>query len=212
MTLVLALTSCGDSDDETTIVETASTASTTPDTSTTESLSTTASDDTSATSGSTSTTVGTCSAAGLTEPGSQAGLPAPVAERRTAILAAALACDIEGLVSLTGPEFTASFGGDDPATLWTAGEDAGEEPLRFLVDVLRIDYRVIDVETGGDLYVWPAAFAYDSWDDVPEDDRLALLNLYAESDLQDFALFGGYIGYRVGIDEDGTWLFFVAGD
>lgn len=61
-------------------------------------------------------------------------------------------------------------------------------------------------------YVWPSAFAYDSWDEVPEVDREALRPLYGDDDLESFDRFGGYIGHRVVIREDGTWTAFVAGD
>lgn len=217
----LLVSACGDSDDDTaaTVTEPATTSSTsapttttTPTTATTTSTTTTAASSTTASS-STSTAVSTtCSAAGLTLPGDQAELPSAVSDRRSSILAAALDCDIEQLGSLTASEFTASFGGDDATTLWTDGEANGNEPLRFLVEILRIDYAVVGGGDEGTFYVWPRAFAYDSWDEVPEADREAISLLYTDEDFEGFRSFGGYIGYRVGIREDGTWTSFVAGD
>lgn len=214
--LSLFVVSCGDSDNgeegATTSESATTTASTTStSTETTESTTTTASTATTAES-TTTTQVTTCSAAGLTPPGSQADLPTPVADRRAAILTAALACDIDGLVAQTAPGFTASFGGGEPAEIWSEGEAAGDGPLRFMVEVLRTDFAVRETEDEGKFYVWPAAFAYESWDDVPEADREALLAFYDEDDLADFESFGGYIGYRVGIHETGAWRSFVAGD
>jgi hypothetical protein len=47
---------------------------------------------------------------------------------------------------------------------------------------------------------------------VPEADREALRPLFEDADLAEFARFGSYFGYRVGILADGTWSYFVAGD
>jgi hypothetical protein len=47
---------------------------------------------------------------------------------------------------------------------------------------------------------------------MPEADLEALRTLFTEDELQSFADFGSYIGYRVGIWENGDWSFFVAGD
>jgi hypothetical protein len=62
-----------------------------------------------------------------------------------------------------------------------------------------------------DIYVWPAAFAKQPSQWTAEDLE-DLRILYSEEDIRSFEQAGGYLGYRVGIREDGTWLFFVAGD
>jgi hypothetical protein len=37
--------------------------------------------------------------------------------------------------------------------------------------------------------------------------------LYTDEEIQSMKeTFGGYLGWRVGIREDGTWLYFVSGD
>lgn len=152
-----------------------------------------------------------CSAAGSSRPGPQADLPSAVADKRAAILAAALACDLDGLAALTGPDFTVSFGGGDPVDVWEAAEATGDGPMRFLVELLAMPYatQTIDDRT---IYVWPSAFAAESWADVTAADREALAKLYDEQAMTSFEQFGGYIGYRIGIDQDGEWMFFVAGD
>jgi hypothetical protein len=47
---------------------------------------------------------------------------------------------------------------------------------------------------------------------VPKADREALRPLYGDEDFAAFQEFGAYLGYRVGITEEGEWIFFVAGD
>jgi len=185
-------------------------------TTTGEVTSSTAGTSESADSTSASTTTGveaTCSATGVERPGPQSELPAPVAEQREAILTAALACDIDALAALTGPSFTASFGGGDPTEIWTADEEEfGYEPMRSLVEILRLAPTTGDDGNGGIAYTWPPAFSYGTWEDVPEADREALRVLYDDDDFEGFAQFGGYVGYRTTITEDGTWTVFVAGD
>ena len=136
-----------------------------------------------------------------------------MAERREAILTAALTCDIEALAALTGPSFTASFGGGEPTEIWTADEEEFDnEPMRALVEILRLAPTTGDDGSGGIAYIWPPAFSYETWEDVPEADREALRVIYDDDDFDGFAQFGGYIGYRATITEDGTWTVFVAGD
>lgn len=139
-------------------------------------------------------------------------IPQPVAQTLGDIVSAARECDFDRLEALGGDNFNASFGGDDPSTLWTMQEENGEQPMYALMRILDMPYGTIDL---GDelLYVWPSAAAFDGpWDELPEADRQALLSLYTEEDLQSFADFGGYYGYRIGITASGDWSFFVAGD
>lgn len=97
-----------------------------------------------------------------------------MAERREAILTAALACDIDGLAALTGPSFTASFGGGEPAEVWTADEEEfNNEPMRALVEILRLPPTSGDDGKGGVAYIWPPAFNHETWEEVPEADRKA---------------------------------------
>lgn len=154
-----------------------------------------------------------CSAAGSDASlAAQDGLPDPVAQTRADIARAAAACDYEALARLGGAGLTYSFGDEgDAAGFWRRQEAAGAEPLRHLVELLARPHATV-APPDGTQYVWPSAFAYDSWDAVPDDERDALRPLYDDTDFADFAQFGGYNGHRVGIGEDGDWLFFVAGD
>lgn len=155
-----------------------------------------------------------CSAAGLSlEMEEQPDLPSPVSELRREIVRQAVTCDYEDLEWLAirdgGDDFTFSFGGgQSPAAFWHRQEEERGQPMRFLVELLDRPYGELDDGT----YVWPSAFAYDSWADVPTDHRWPLRPLYDSEDFEGFAEFGAYIGYRVGIAPDGDWLYFVRGD
>jgi hypothetical protein len=156
-----------------------------------------------------------CSGASATGVTEQEGLPVAVAETRRAIAEAAASCDYESLESLAlagSAEFTYSFGERGaPGRYWRRQEQRGEEPLRFLVELL--DRPFATQEVRGDVhYVWPSAFDYRGWARVPEAHREALRPLYDDQDFAAFQEFGAYLGYRVGITEEGDWIFFVAGD
>lgn len=148
----------------------------------------------------------------------QPALPEAVVRTRQRIAEAAVACDYGSLGSLAeeGDEpFTHSFGdAGDPASFWERQEserDRERRPLHDLVAILDLPHGMTE-HHGVVRYVWPSAFAYDTWDEVPEADREALRPLYGDDDLESFDRFGGYIGHRVVIREDGTWTAFVAGD
>lgn len=185
----------------------------------------------------TSTTVGTAvpsSGAGSDEEGGPHGggcsadelsaqaspgpdVPDAVLQTRQAIVDAAVACDYGALAELAAAgddPFTYSFGdGGDPAAHWRRleVEETEQPPLRYLVELLRAPHGQREVE-GQTVYAWPSAFLYEDWAEVPQADKDALSSLYGEEDFTFFERFGGYVGYRVGIAEDGEWLYFVAGD
>jgi hypothetical protein len=156
-----------------------------------------------------------CSSTSAGAPTEQEGLPASVAETRREIAEAAANCDhpaLEQLALAGSEEFTYSFGErGDPGRFWYGEERRGRQPLRFLVELLDRPFATQEVR-GVVHYVWPSAFAYRDWARVPEADREALRPLYSDEDFAAFQEFGAYLGYRVGITEEGDWIFFVAGD
>jgi hypothetical protein len=145
----------------------------------------------------------------------QPGLPDRVEEIRQAIAEATVRCEyrhLEALARAGGEQFTFTFGAaEDPAQFWRREEAAGGEPMKFLAGMLERPYRQ---SSTGDLvlYVWPSAATYPSWAEVPPEDRNVLRPLYGDEEFEQFAGFGSYIGYRVGITDTGDWLYFVAGD
>lgn len=163
-------------------------------------------------------TLDSCSTTGLDlQLADQPGLPAAVAATRRAIFDAAMACDVAGLALLASTEgFTASFGGGEPGMLWAQQESSGYPALRTLVQHLNL--AVTEWGDGGDIagYVWPSAFLElesAAGDGLPVEEYESLLELYPLAELEEmFAAIGGYIGHRIGIEPDGTWIYYVAGD
>jgi hypothetical protein len=149
-------------------------------------------------------------AAATTDGGAGLALPPAVERTRDAIVDAARAFDYEALAALLDPAtFSYSFGeSGDPIGYWRTLEEEGEVPI--LGDFLPV---VLSMHVGkqDDVYVWPAAHAKEpsAW---TEEDLADMRQLYTDEEIRGFEDFGGYAGYRVGIREDGTWLFFVAGD
>lgn len=145
-----------------------------------------------------------------TEPSSETGLPPEVEETRVALLEAAESGDYEALrplIPATGFEYT--FGGPvegGPITYWQELERTTDErPLETLVTVLRMPYTL-----SHGIYVWPFAYDVAGVGDLSPHERTLLSSL---GDLDTLFVPGtGYLGWRAGIEPDGTWVFFVAGD
>jgi hypothetical protein len=137
-------------------------------------------------------------------------LPRAVQETRDAIVEAAHAFDYERLETLLDPAtFSYSFGeSGDPVGYWQTLEEEGEVPI--LGDILPVVLSMPFAEQDG-IYVWPSVQANtpESW---TEEDIAPLRQLYTDEEIDSFRQAGGYLGWRAGIREDGTWLFFVAGD
>jgi hypothetical protein len=152
-----------------------------------------------------------CSASGMSLPGPETGLPLAVAQTRETLAEAAIACDWDTMSGLVAEQFTTTFGGGD-FSLLRQWEDQGYERLRIAVALLGMPYTVQHIDGQADIYVWPSAFGYDTWDEIPESDLEPLTEIYTEDELDQIASFGSYAGWRLGISEEGQWRFFVAGD
>jgi hypothetical protein len=138
------------------------------------------------------------------------GLPAAVEETRAALLEAAASGNYEALRPLIPEEgFTYTFGGPvegGPIAYWQQLErETNERPLETLEALLQMPYTL----TRG-MYVWPWAYTVASADDLSEHERELLAPLGPPSRL--FVEGTGYLGWRAGIDPEGNWVFFVAGD
>ena len=164
------------------------------------------------------TSISQCSSTGADQPGDVEGLSRQAADIRAGIIDAAVACDLPTLVGLTADGFTTSFGGGG-VEAFEEWEVRGEGKLGILLRLLATDYAVQTFEgdaaenLGSDtLYVWPAAFARDSWDEITEEEMADLLTIHTQEELDQIAGFGSYAGWRTGITAEGDWVFFVAGD
>lgn len=159
-----------------------------------------------------------CSAAGMSAELTDQDLPPAVADMRARIAQATVACDYDELaeLALAGDEFFSySFGEDgDPAGYWRRLEedpDNDEEPMATLVKLLNLRHCVND-SAGAEvtLYSWPSASCTQPTDE--DWDELIESGISTEEEVEDFKEFGSYIGWRVGIAEEGDWLSYIAGD
>jgi hypothetical protein len=155
-------------------------------------------------------TPGTRAVDGAGVPPLQAGLPEPVARKRAQIWAAARRGEYEELASLADPKgFEYTFGGPvegGPAAYWRRFDR--ERPLATLVAILELPH-VRDPQSG--LYVWPFAFTRNASTLSPAE-RKQLADALGEETVKFYEQLGSYLGYRAGIDRDGDWVFYVAGD
>ena len=62
-----------------------------------------------------------------------------------------------------------------------------------------------------DIYAWPSVFAKSSqeWTD---EDMAEMKTLMSDKLIEDYRKFGGYAYWRIGITEDGKWIYYIAGD
>ena len=138
------------------------------------------------------------------------GLPAPVSETRSAILAAAESGDYEPLQALVEPDvFLSDFGfGDepDPVGRW---QEMGPKPLETMGVLLRMPHAVRETNEGT-LYEWPKFDANSTIEDVTEPERDFLLTFMTEDELNNaFLPEYGYTGPRLGILANGNWWFLI---
>ncbi|MEY3020052.1 MAG: hypothetical protein RLZZ272_1036 [Actinomycetota bacterium] len=134
-------------------------------------------------------------------------LPPAAATTRDGLSSAAASGDWDAVAALLpeDPEaFTATFGGtDDPIAHYRS---LPEDVLAELV--LLLDGPSARL---GDLTVWPDLHARTPFG-ITEEERGALEARYGAEALRDWETAGAYLGWRVGIQDDGTWRFLVAGD
>ena len=145
-------------------------------------------------------------------------LPEPVRRMHGKLLEAAKTGDVEKLRPLIGlgdDTTQLSFGGvdGDPIAFLKglSGDTDGQEILAIMEEVLNAGFVHLDAGTPEELYVWPYFFAV-PLDTLNPRQRVELFKIVTAGDYEDMKAFGSYIFYRVGIDPDGRWVFFVAGD
>lgn len=137
-------------------------------------------------------------------------LPDAVEQTRAELLAEAETGDYEQLRPLVPEQFSYTFGGPvegGPIAYWQQLEqDEGISSIAILADLLQLPFTYYQGN-----YVWPFAFPLMANELTPADREL-LRDVGGEDMSDDFLPDGGYIGWRVGIEPDGDWIFFIAGD
>jgi hypothetical protein len=143
-------------------------------------------------------------------------LPAPVADMRARILAAARSGELNRLVSVmqaspTLPIFSQSTG-QDPITYWRTNypDSDGVEVLAMLIDILDTPFVVVEAGTPEETYVWPY-FARVPLKTLTAPQKVELFKIVTGSDYKEMLDAGSYNFFRVGIGRDGGWRFFVTG-
>jgi hypothetical protein len=150
--------------------------------------------------------------AGYSDDGSDPrDLTEPVAVKVTEIAEMAAGCNATGLAALASDDITTTFGpGSGPEDI--ASWQPDDKRFAILAELLNMNREVTEMSDGSRLYVWPAAFAYDTWDEIPDAAMGELLRIYTQEELDQISQLGSYGGWRIGITEAGEWIFFVAGD
>ncbi len=141
----------------------------------------------------------------------QSGLPTAVATTRENIAKATDSQDYKTLAALTDPkEFRYSFGKQTPggfaSSMETIDKQYGKNTFLLIKKLLSLPY-----DKQGDIYVWPAVFTKSS-DKWTQEDIDMMKQIASDQEIEGYRQFGAYIGYRVGIREDGKWIYYLAGD
>lgn len=144
-------------------------------------------------------------------------LPPPVARMRERIIMAARTGRLDDVVAVmraNEPMPIFALNGDaDPAIHWRANfpDSGGIEILATLIDVLETGFVHVDQGTPQEMYLWPY-FARVPLKELSPEQKVDLFKLVTGADYKAMLEAGSYNFYRVGIDADGAWRFFVAGD
>jgi hypothetical protein len=137
-------------------------------------------------------------------------LPHDVEVTRQRIHQAARARDFDALRALMAPEFTHSFGGGQDRDAAAAHLWENPDLLDVIAGLLELHFG-IESPAQPDMFVWPWVYV-----DGPEalwpEFRDRLVAVIGEQQVAEFEAHGEYVGWRLGIQRDGTWRYFVAGD
>lgn len=167
--------------------------------------------------GAPTTAVPACS--GAREPNPEpipADVTSAVEATRSALIRAARTCDWDALDRLAqSEEFSYTFGveADSPSVRWREQEASGE-PVTQILERLLAETPAGEV---GTMSVWPSVhnWSVDRLTAPPAGD-LSVARTVEDilgRPLAETTHGGvGYSGWRVGIDQDGTWAYFIAGD
>ena len=144
-------------------------------------------------------------------------LPNAVLKTRNALLLAARSGDLEKLrpiLDASKVKPIVSFGGEeDPIAYWKASsiDGTGRDILAEIIKIFSSGFVYINPGASDAMYIWPYHFVY-PLDKLSAEQEVELYLLIPPEYREDMEAAGGYIGFRAGIDRDGSLVFFVAGD
>jgi hypothetical protein len=134
-------------------------------------------------------------------------LPRAVEDRRRLLFEMAARCDLEGLAEIASADGTVfSYGIEsDPLRSWIRSARNGFDVMEWIVRLFNAAPAIDEVGT----YAWPAVHATGS-----DEDWTALSGILTSAEYEQYSQFrdSGWLGLRIGIAEDGTWRYVVAGD
>lgn len=139
-------------------------------------------------------------------------LPATTREVAQEIKENAQDCRTDLLVKRASVDNTQlSFGAIPPEEAWALPE-TGEKPYLMTTTALGMPWGK-ETTNEGTFYVWPRVATERFQDDDAAWAEVVDEGLITEEEAQGMRDGGsGYLGYRVGIAEDGRWMFAIAGD
>ncbi len=139
-----------------------------------------------------------------------ADLPTSTQDMALFLLDAVRRCDEQLLVTAaTESDTRLTFGEADPTTYLTLPERE-DEPIYEIMARL-IAGTTPALSAGGDVWVWPAVTTGEGTDEDWQ--SLVTAGLYTQDEVDRLQAAGeGYLGWRLGIDVDGSWTFLVVGD
>ncbi|MGJ8527035.1 hypothetical protein [Maritalea sp.] len=147
-----------------------------------------------------------------------AELPDNVAQTRAALMAVAKSGDVEQLRTLIMRQTNApvlTFGDTaEPIEFLRSSSNDGEgrELLAIMIELLEAPYSIVPAQGGEpEIFVWPA-YATNDLKNLTPSELVEVYKIVSHLDLEEMQLFGGWYFYRVGIDANGEWRYFVAGD
>ncbi len=139
----------------------------------------------------------------------QPGLPEAVEKKRQAIYQAALARDYDLLADEASENFQYSYGGSEEGLAeYLKMEDSNDNEKSFDISIKLLE---MPYAKQYDMYTWPEVFTKAS-EDWTEKDIAQMRILLTEEEIEGYRQFGAYAYYRLGIMEDGKWVFYLAGD
>lgn len=158
---------------------------------------------------------GDCSAAGMAVDGTiSEQLPEEARSTAEFLLDAALRCDEQLLATAAAEsDTTLTFGGADPYEFFGLPDD---DPRIYEIIVTLLTQTPYAAEADDSVpatFAWPRVHTGD-WADADEAwQEVVDAGLLTADEAADMRAGGsGYLGWRLGISGDGTWLFLVAGD